>query len=72
MVKKKKNKTVKKISNKKTRFLKLLIKLSMKHAENSHDSIKDFFIAQALRLDHELEQLETKQSDTEHKLHGNS
>ena len=54
------------------KFVKLLIKLSIKNANESHGVIKDIFLRQALRLDAELEQLE--KGDDSHKTltHGNA
>lgn len=54
------------------KFVKLLIKLSIKNANESHGVIKDIFLRQALRLDAELEQLE--KGDDPHKTltHGNA
>lgn len=59
----KKNKpSKKKVDHKKVAFIKLLIRISMKEANNSTGVIRDFFLQQALRLDSELEKMESLSS----------
>jgi hypothetical protein len=72
--KRKKNVVAKKSTIKKHRdvnFLKLLIKLSIKEANASTGSIRDLFLAQAVRLDAELESIENKENAMPNK-HGNA
>jgi hypothetical protein len=72
--KRKKNAVTKKSTIKKHRdvnFLKLLIKLSIKEANASTGSIRDLFLAQAVRLDAELESIENKENAVPNK-HGNA
>lgn len=71
MAKKISKKKLLKSKQKKMDFVKLLIKVSMRAAKRSNGVIKDMFLEQALRLDSQLEELESdiKSSD---KIKGNA
>lgn len=52
-------------NKKRAEFLKQLIDLSMKEAARSKGALKDIFLQQALRLDAELEKMESHVEESE-------